>query len=227
MHIYKVNAPIRLKYWVVALVAIVFSILLFAAFMLLVPRSRLTSTIAFGGLIMLSCCQHLVLGYNTICRNFLIYMVKEEREDTRRPVMEETEQPEAKKREYKRTSEVTLSAQGKLVSVPITKKNFETYMREHKPYLNPKIKITDLIEPLKANRTAISNFVNTTYGINFNRYINQLRLKETNRLLKIPSNANVKLSKLVTMAGFTDMRHYHRALEMEQTEKTDDNNNGE
>ncbi|WP_163216924.1 hypothetical protein [Bacteroides sp. 224] len=207
----KEDVPIKLKRWVVALMAIALTILLFAVFMLLVPRSRLTSTGGFLGLVLLSCCQHIVLGYNAICRNFLIYMVKEEAGEATPDIPEQAEKPELKKREYKRTSEVTLSPQGKLVSTPITKKHFEAYMRNNKPYLNPKMKITDLIEPLKANRTAISNFVNTTYGINFNCYINQLRLKEVRRLQKLPSNVNTDLAKLVKIAGFTDVRHYHRA----------------
>lgn len=219
----KEDAPIKLKRWVVAFMAITLIILLFAVFMLLVPRSQLTSTGAFWGLIVFSCCQHIVLGYNAIHRNFLVYMVKEETEEASPELPEEVAKPELKKREYKRTSEVTLSPQGKLVSTPITQKRFEAYMRESKPYLNPKMKITDLIEPLKANRTAISNFVNTTYGINFNRYINHLRIKEVERLRKMPSNMNAKLPELVTMAGFANIRHYHRAMEMEQEVGKPDN----
>lgn len=169
---------------------------------------------------MLLCIQHFVLGYNVIRRNFLLYMAKEKEEikESNTVIPEQTEKPKLKKRKYKRRSELSLSAEGKSVSIPITEKRFEAYMQDSKPHLNPNLKITDLMSPLKANRTAISNFVNKTYGSNFNRYINRLRLKEVERLQKMPSNINMELSKLVTIAGFADMRHYRRALEAEQTE---------
>lgn len=191
----KEDAPIRLTRWVIVLMAITVTILLVTFFMLLVLRSRLTSAGAFWGLIVLTCTQHIVLGYNVIRRNLLLC----------------------------RTSNVTLPPEGKPASIPITKKRFEKYMQSNKPYLNSKLKIADLIHPLQTNRTAISNFVNTTYGINFNRYINDLRLKEVKRLQKMPSNINIELSKLVTIAGFADIRHYRRALHTEQEENASNN----
>ncbi len=217
----KEDAPIRLTRWVMLLIGITLTLLVFALFMFLVPRSELTIVGGFIALIVLSCAQHIVLGYNVIRRNFLLYLVKvkeAEEEHIKAP-----ESPLPAKREYKRTSEVRLSREGKLVSTPLTRKRFEGYIQTHKPHLNPKLKITDLTVPLKVNRTVLSNFVNQTYGFNFNRYINHLRLKEVERLQKMPSNVNIELSKLIVMAGFSDIRHYQRALDMKQEQAESSN----
>lgn len=120
------------------------------------------------------------------------------------------------KRAIRQIAERVENAEGKIVTVPLTGKRFEEYFREHKPYLNPELKITDLIDPLKANRTVISNFVNKTYGVNFNRYINRLRVKELERLKNLPKNKGMEIPQLLSKAGFSSMRNYTRALAAEQ-----------
>lgn len=220
----KESEPIQLVHWVIGLIVVTLFLLLFSLFMLLVPRSQLASTGKLWGLILFSCSQHIVLGYNVIRRNFLLYILKEDRkEENRQAPPAEKRKLNTEKRIYKRTSEVIRTPEGKLRSTPLTQKRFESYIQDNKAFLNPKLKITDLIEPLKANRTAISNFVNTTYNINFNRYINSLRLREMERLQKMPSNLNKGLPELATMAGFSDIRHYRRALETEQENNRNDN----
>ena len=54
----------------------------------------------------------------------------------------------------------------------------EKYLENKKPYLNPEFKITDMARDLFSNRTYISAFINREYGVNFNRFINNYRLKE-------------------------------------------------
>ena len=44
---------------------------------------------------------------------------------------------------------------------------FERYMCESKPYLNPKLRITDVAAGLGTNRSYISSLVNGQYGMNF------------------------------------------------------------
>ncbi|MCD8167395.1 MAG: hypothetical protein LUE93_15565 [Bacteroides sp.] len=39
----------------------------------------------------------------------------------------------------------------------------DAYMRKHKPYLNPKLKITDLTLVLNTNRTALSILINSVW----------------------------------------------------------------
>ena len=47
--------------------------------------------------------------------------------------------------------------------------------------------MTDLVEDLDVNRTVLSAFINQTYGMNFNRYLNRFRLRELDRLRSHPA----------------------------------------
>lgn len=91
------------------------------------------------------------------------------------------------------------------------RKSFERYMREKKPYLDPKLRITDLAKCLKTNRTNLSGFINKEYGMNFCRLINRYRLQELDHLCSLPSSATKAKIKLVLAAGFVNYRSYRRA----------------
>lgn len=64
----------------------------------------------------------------------------------------------------------------------LERQRVEKYLENEKPYLNPEFKITDMAKDLFSNRTYISAFINREYGMNFNRFINNYRLKEVERL---------------------------------------------
>ena len=97
-------------------------------------------------------------------------------------------------------------ATGQLIEVD--KAEFESYFRKCKPYLNPHLTIADLLEPLHCNRTYLSKFVNRTYGMNFNNYLNSCRLNEVDRLLIAPGNRNKTPASLYSKAGFASYRNY-------------------
>lgn len=101
---------------------------------------------------------------------------------------------------------------------PANIRQLENYMRNHKPYLKPKLKITDIIGDLGTNRTSLSVMINRYYGMNFCRYVNQFRLEELEQLRADPANARLFEVDLVLMAGFSDWRGYQR--EMAQRNKS-------
>ena len=92
----------------------------------------------------------------------------------------------------------------------------ETYLEDKKPYLNPEFKITDMARDLFSNRTYISAFINREYGMNFNRFINNYRLKEVERLQSEAVQRKQKISsmEIVIHAGFSNYRSYFRAKNM-------------
>lgn len=90
-------------------------------------------------------------------------------------------------------------------------KSFERYLRDKKPYLDPKLRITDLAKQLNTNRTNLSGFINKEYGMNFCRLINRYRLQELDHLRSLPSNATKANIKMVLAAGFINYRSYRRA----------------
>lgn len=96
----------------------------------------------------------------------------------------------------------------KLDYLHIDKAEFEKLIREKKPYLNPSLKITDLMFELCTNRTYLSTFINKTYGMSFSRYINSCRLIELKQLEKEPVKSDYDKEMLVLRAGFRSYRGY-------------------
>jgi AraC-like DNA-binding protein len=90
----------------------------------------------------------------------------------------------------------------------LTKILFESYIKTEKPYLNPDLKITDLVPFFITNRTDLSNFINKEFGMNFCRYINFLRLQEVESLRQNPEYASYREIDLVYAAGFSSYRRY-------------------
>ena len=76
--------------------------------------------------------------------------------------------------------------------------------------------MTDLVEDLDVNRTVLSAFINQTYGMNFNRYLNRFRLRELDRLRLRPANQGKSVSSLIGQVGFKDFRTYSRAVAAER-----------
>ena len=105
-------------------------------------------------------------------------------------------------------------------NVLLERQQVEKYLEDRKPYLNPEFKITDMARDLVSNRTYISAFINREYGVNFNRFINNYRLKEVERLQSEVAQRKQKTSMLeiVIHAGFSNYRSYFRAKNMVKNE---------
>ncbi len=83
------------------------------------------------------------------------------------------------------------------------------YFQSHHPYLNPELKIDDLIIQLGTNRTHLSNTINTCSGKNFNRFVNDYRIEYA---LNYIDKHNGKCSKdeTATQSGFGSVRSFER-----------------
>ena len=92
----------------------------------------------------------------------------------------------------------------------LSKKALEQYFREKKPFLNPELKITDLVVELNTNRTYLSTFINQEYGMNFSRFINSWRLMEYEKMSSASDNALLTNKERAFSAGFSDYRSYLR-----------------
>lgn len=205
------NKEIKPAAWIIFLVAISLILLFNALVSYLVPRSRLYTSfwVAISALFIIS--QQILLTWHIIRRKYLLYVdipkPVEVKQPSEEPAKEDTEQEEKEIRYH----------YGK-----INRKILEGYFRREKPYLNSDFKITDLVDALDVNRTMISGFINDTYGVNFNRYLNRWRLAEVLRLIALPSNQGKSVQRLVTKAGFTNSKHYLRALRAEENESNND-----
>ncbi len=97
----------------------------------------------------------------------------------------------------------------------ITREEFEAHMKTQGPFLNPDLRLIDLAAQLKTNRTYLSHFINSEYGINFNRLINRFRMQELERIKKIEANKQRAEKELVEIVGFGSYRNYKRYVSQE------------
>ncbi len=100
----------------------------------------------------------------------------------------------------------------------LSRTTLENYFHARRPYTDPEFKLIDLAEAMGVNRSEISNFINRAYGMNFKRYVNRWRLEEFQRLMALPSNERKSPYKIFPLAGFSNSRHYQRALQLENRE---------
>lgn len=80
-------------------------------------------------------------------------------------------------------------------------KKLEQWMETDKPYLNPNLKLIDLIQVLPMNRTYLSEFINTTYGCTFYQFVTRYRIEEAKRLMR--ECPELKLADVAARSGFS------------------------
>ena len=188
--------------WVVFLIIVSVIWLFTSLIMILAPRARIFTFVWTYVGIACVILQHILITYSMIGRKYLPYAIYDR----------STKTPDKK-------SCVRKQHAGK----PLTRQRLEHYFRKEKPYLKQDLKITDIVTALDVNRSLVSGFINRTYGMNFNHYVNHWRLKELERLMKLPANTGKKPQKLLSKAGFTNNKHYLRARNMEQKHKPEEN----
>lgn len=73
-----------------------------------------------------------------------------------------------------------------------------------KPYLKAGITLKDAALGIGMSRRKLSDFIKSEYDSNFNMWINILRIKEVERILK-EENTNLSLSYIADCTGFSDL----------------------
>lgn len=196
----RVRKPAR---WVLFLVGLSLASLFSSVLPTFMPRSEILYSVWTLLVASSIATQHIMLSYHIMRRDYYPYIIPE-----KRPLTSAGRHGGKLFTRRKYTGELNR---------PI----FEKFILSQKPYLNPDYKITDLMEDLDVNRTAISAFINRTYHMNFNRYLNRLRLKELDKLRSQPGNEKKSLTSLALKVGFKGYRNYLRAVaaEREATEK--------
>ena len=184
--------------WVVFLMALSAALVLTGIVMVTVSKSSITTSIWIPVTGLVQTTQYLLLTYHIIRHSYRLY--------TGAPPDKKPDEEKTPRREHHGET--------------LTRKSVEEYFRKEKPWLNPAFRITDMVEHFDLNRSVISAFINKTYGVNFNRYLNRQRLKELKRLQKLTENRNKTTAQLITQAGFSNGKHYLRALRAEEEPET-------
>ncbi|WP_255469915.1 AraC family transcriptional regulator [Bacteroides hominis] len=212
--------------WVVFLVGISLASLFSSILPTFMPRGEVLYSIWTFMVALSIAAQHVLLSYHIIRRDYLPYIIHEE-EEKQKPskvagkLQKQTRQPQEQPEEIQEPPQETPEKPPRRQhSGKLNRRRFENFIRNKKPYLNPDYKMTDLVEDMDVNRTALSAFINRTYGMNFNRYLNRLRIQELVKLRSQPENQGKSIRSLTDKAGFKYFRYYLRAVAAERKENT-------
>ena len=81
-----------------------------------------------------------------------------------------------------------------------------------KYYLKTGVNIEDMAHFLKIGRTSLSTFINLEEGMNFNAWINSLRIEEAKiLLLQYP---HFSLTQIAEMVGYTESSNFSRQFKL-------------
>lgn len=216
----------RIAGWIAFLVGISIASLLSSLLPTFMPRATILHSIWTLLAAVAIAFQHVLLSYHIIRRKYRLYGIPQS--GTVQGAVSQTETaPQITPRiamepqtviEMAEATNLTQSApepetkpQRRHHSGKLSRVRLEAYFRNEKPWLDPDCKIADLVEVFDVNRTALSGFINRTYGMNFNRYLNRWRIRELDRLRSLPSNHGKSMRSLVEKAGFDNYRTYLRA----------------
>jgi len=84
------------------------------------------------------------------------------------------------------------------------------YFENDKPYFDPGLNLSDVCRKIGTNRTYLSVLINRRFGVNFNTFVNEYRVKFVKSYLEAhPQTSN---EKLVIVAGFGSVSSLKRAL---------------
>lgn len=77
-----------------------------------------------------------------------------------------------------------------------------------KYYLEPGVNIEDVARKLNIGRTTLSNLINREEGVNFNTWINHLRIEDAKQLLI--ENPDYTIATISEMVGYTEQANFSR-----------------
>lgn len=84
----------------------------------------------------------------------------------------------------------------------IIKEKIESWLdSDDKIYLRQGISISDVADSVRVNKRTLSAYINNYYRVNFNTWINSLRIEEVCKLM----NSSLSLTEISEKTGFTDL----------------------
>jgi len=87
---------------------------------------------------------------------------------------------------------------------------------EDKYYLGEGVNIQEMAQYLKIGRTSLSTFINNNEGMNFNQWINKLRIEEAKHLLI--ANPAFSLTQIAELVGYSEASNFSRQFKQITTE---------
>ena len=84
------------------------------------------------------------------------------------------------------------------------------YILNHRLYTRPSVTLEQIARELGVSRTFLSNTINQHEGMNFNAFINRLRILEAQRMMRENGQNELSLQNVSDMVGYTDQSNFTR-----------------
>ncbi len=97
-------------------------------------------------------------------------------------------------------------------SYAFLKPKIENIMQENKLFLEPELSLSELATKLKTNSSVLSAAINSNFGKNFNDFVNEYRVEEFKKQIKLPENRNYTLLAVAFDCGFNSKATFNRAF---------------
>lgn len=86
--------------------------------------------------------------------------------------------------------------------------DYKEVVIKEKYYLIEGVTLEEVALKLKVGRTTLSNLINTEEGVNFNSWINQLRIEEAKKIIK--TNPDFTIQKVAELTGYSEHSNFSR-----------------
>lgn len=104
--------------------------------------------------------------------------------------------------------EVEMNEQSALPAGNHLFERIEKLMKEEQLYLNPQLKLKDLVTRLNSNRNYVYQAINVEMGISFADYVNRMRIAHAEKLMK--EHPTMPLTEVSSRAGFASSTSFYR-----------------
>lgn len=86
-------------------------------------------------------------------------------------------------------------------------------MEERRPYLNPKLTLSDLAQEMHINRTYLTTVLNRDIGKSFYDFVNEFRITEACAIIDaLPPTERPKLADVASRSGFNSLSTFKRSF---------------
>lgn len=99
------------------------------------------------------------------------------------------------------------------ISKPVAKdfkEKLDNIMNSEHLYLNPNLKLENLAKRLNVSKNQMSFIINNEFQMDFNSYVNNLRIEHAEEILK--NSKNVQITDVMYEVGFNNPTTFNRAF---------------
>ena len=88
--------------------------------------------------------------------------------------------------------------------------NLMEYFEKEKPYLRPNVKIQEVADDLKTNKSYLSKIINSYFKKNFSQFINWYRVRDSMDLYM--KNSNIDIATMADKSGFKSLTTFNTSF---------------